>query len=196
MEHGGVDDVAEDAPPMNTDNTPQLNPQGPVSPHDAREYIPTGSRRTWGPDGDHTFQTLARQAACVAIETARLLKQVDHKTWRTRSARDAAMRESISQGRRNCAPATYDVRVEAVQGRDPVRGSLRISCRKGFELSPTSPPGAYIISFGALTPESSTSVTRTARTQTSYEIDYTIQPQTPAGGGIYLKGMCVPINAN
>lgn len=60
-------------------------------------------------------------------------------------------------------------------------------------MSPTSPPGAYFIRFGALTPDSATSVTRTARTATSYEIDYTIQPQTPAGGGLYLEGTCVPV---
>ncbi|MDT7702346.1 MAG: hypothetical protein QOJ30_4671, partial [Pseudonocardiales bacterium] len=24
------------------------------------------------------------------------------------------------------------------------------------------------------------------------EIDYTIQPQTPSGGGLYLQGTCVP----
>lgn len=91
--------------------------------------------------------------------------------------------------------STYDVRVEAVKGRDPVSGTLRISCRQGFELSPVDPPGAYWISFGSLDPTAPgyTSVTRTARTPTSYEIHYRMSAELPAGAGIYLEGTCVPV---
>jgi hypothetical protein len=134
----------------------------------------------------------APSAACVIVQSAKLLRDVDRKVWQTRAARDSAVRSAIAQAKSRCLPGPYDVRAEAVQGRGPVTGTLRIACRNGFELSPTTPPGAYSISFGALTPESSTSVTRTARTATSYEIDYTIQPQTPSGGGLYLQGTCVP----
>jgi hypothetical protein len=134
----------------------------------------------------------APSVACVAAQTVKLLKEVDRRTWRTREARTAAVRAALIQAKKTCAPAPYEVRAEAVQGRDPVSGTLRISCRDGFELSPTNPPGAYWISFGALTPESQASVTRTARTTRSYEIDYTIQLSTPPGGGLYLKGTCVP----
>lgn len=138
-------------------------------------------------------QSPARPSVCVAVQTAQLLKAIDREAWLTRASRAAAVRDAIARGKSNCAPKPYGVRVEAVQGRDPVSGTLRISCRGGFELSPTSPPGAYFIRFGALTPDSATSVTRTARTATSYAIDYTIQQQTPAGGGLYLEGTCVSV---
>lgn len=140
-------------------------------------------------------QRPARPSVCVAVQTAQLLKAIDRKAWLTRASRAAAVTDAVALAKSNCVPKPYDVRVEAVQGRDPVSGTLRISCRGGFELSPTSPPGAYVIRFGALTPDSATSVTRTARTATSYEIDYTIQPQTPPGGGLYLEGTCVPAAA-
>lgn len=142
------------------------------------------------------LQRPARPSVCVVVQTAQLLRAIDRQTWLTRASRTAAVRDAIARARSNCAPRPYDVRVEAVQGRDPVSGTLRISCRDGFELSPTTPAGAYFIRFGALTTDSATSVTRTARTATSYEIDYTIQPQTPPGGGLYLEGTCVPGRAD
>ena len=141
-------------------------------------------------------QRPARPSLCVAVQTAQLLRAIDRQTWLPRASRAAAVGDAIARARSNCAPRPYDVRVEAVQGRDPVTGTLRISCREGFELSPTTPPGAYFIRFGALTTDSATSVTRTARTATSYEVDYTIQPQTPPGGGLYLEGTCVPVAAD
>lgn len=145
----------------------------------------TGQPRLPGPVGP----------VCVAVQTAKLLKDVDRQTWRTRAGREAAVRAAIAQAKADCVPSPYPVRVEAVQGRDPVTGTLRIACRSGYELSPADRPGDYVITFGALSPDSLVSVTRTARTANSYEVDYTIQPQTPRGGGMYLVGTCVPAAA-
>jgi hypothetical protein len=132
------------------------------------------------------------QPACVAVQRVRLLKDIDRQKWRTRAGRETAMRAAVAQAKANCAPSPYPVRVEAIQGRDPLHGTLRIDCRYGYELSPADRPGDYVITFGALTPDSIVNVTRTARTANSYELDYTIQLQTPRGGGIYLEGTCVP----
>jgi hypothetical protein len=90
---------------------------------------------------------------------------------------------------------SYAVRMEAVKGQDPESGTLRISCPTGYELSP--PTSEYFITFGAIAPDGyngpTSSVTRTLRTATSYEIDYTLDPEAPIGSGIYLVGTCVPV---
>lgn len=132
------------------------------------------------------------QPACVAVQTAGLLQDVDRQSWRTRVRRDAAVRAALAQAKADCAPFPYPVRAEAVRGHDPLKGTLRIACKSGYELSPADQPGDYVITFGALTQESLVTVTRTARTASSYELDYTIQPQTPPRGGMYLEGTCVP----
>lgn len=132
------------------------------------------------------------QTICQAQKSAELLRAIDRGVWLSKPAREAALKAIPAQAKAVCAPAAYPVRVDARQGRDPVSGTLRISCRSGYVLSPAEPAGKYWIRFGALSPESSTSVTRTARTVTSYEVDYTILPSTPPGGGLYLEGTCVP----
>jgi hypothetical protein len=58
-------------------------------------------------------------------------------------------------------------------------------------------PESTFITFGAIAPDGyngpTSSVTRTLRTATSYEIDYTLDPEAPIGSGIYLVGTCVPV---
>lgn len=64
-------------------------------------------------------QRPARPSVCVAVQTAQLLRAIDRQTWLTRASRTAAVRNAITRAKSNCAPKPYDVRVEAVQGRDP-----------------------------------------------------------------------------
>lgn len=95
------------------------------------------------------------------------------------SAACAQASEQGVQHIKKCAP--YTVREQAVAGVAPVSGTLIVECRQGFVRGRTA--------FGALTTDSSASVTRTVATPTSYTIDYTLLNTT--SGGIYLEADCV-----
>lgn len=129
---------------------------------------------------------------CQARQIAHELKKIKASVWVSATARRAAVDAAFAKARVACVQQPYPVRIEARQGRDATKGILRVACRPGYDLSPADPPGRYQLTFGALDQQSRVAVTQTERTSSSYEVDYEILPETPAGGGMFLEGTCVP----